>query len=638
MDSFKLALFNVKNNIKLFKFNIISMVFAIAVFFNFFSLIFNPSIDLANTDKQSIKVTLYMTSIVLVFFILFFILYSNSFFLKQRKKEIGIYTFMGVDNSKIAVVFAIEEILLGVVSLVLGLFFGMVFQKAFLMLLTKIAAFKSSVTFYLSIKSVIITSVVFILIFSLAAMRGFMTISRSKLINLLNAEKQEDKLLKTRYFTGIMAIVLILTGYFFSGKIFTEDFFTNSSIVILSIILGTFLLFSSFLSVVVKFMKNSKGILYSGTNIISISNIAYRIRYNYRTLACITIIVATTITSIGAAFSVQHMFNSIKRVAYPYSFSYVSSDSRVNARVLDTISSSKHKILQSIETNYLTFDSGDNREFPMNHPVIKVSDFNRITNSLKAENKEEIISSVGGLQDGTAIAVESSNDSGFQNNQTLNMYGLNIKVKKTINAPLLGGRFQFNTIVLTDNDYNKFKDNCYKLETAEKEKIFNGIVVSNQEDSLELSKKLAAIPELKDNFTSYVVYCNLFNEVIGVVKFAGMFLGVVFMLSTASIMYMKLMSDAIGDKKKYEILMKLGISESELYRAVSKQVGLSYTLPLLIGAVYAFMGIGVLQKFLNKYLEISLLKPFVVSLSIYTIIYICFYLLTTRKFVDMVKA
>ena len=638
MDSLKLAFFNVKNNIKLFKFNVISMVFAIAVFFNFFSLIFNPSLNLADTDKLSIKVTLYMTSIILVFFILFFILYSNSFFLKQRKKEIGIYTFMGVDNSKIAVVFAIEEILLGVVSLILGLFFGMVFQKAFLMLLTKIAAFKSSVTFYLSIKSVIITSVVFILIFSLAALRGFMTISRSKLINLLNAEKHEDKLLKTRYFTGIMAIVLILIGYFFSGRIFTEEFFTNSSIVILSIIIGTFLLFSSFLSVVVKFMKNSKGILYSGTNIISISNIAYRIRYNYRTLACITIIVATTITSIGAAFSVQHMFNSIKRVAYPYSFSYVSSDSRVNARVLDTISGTKHKILLNLETNFLSFNSEGNKEFPKNHPVIKLSDFNRIISSLKVENKEEIIASAKGLEDGTAFAVESSNDSGFTNNQGLDMYGLNIKVKKTINAPLLGGRFQYNTIILTDNDYYKFKENCYKLETAEKEKLFTGIVVSNQEDSLELSKKLAAIPELKDNFTSYVVYCNLFNEVIGVVKFAGIFLGVVFMLSTASIMYMKLMSDAIGDKKKYEILMKLGISEGELYRAVSKQVGLSYTLPLIIGAMYAFMGIGVLQKFLNKYLEISLLKPFIVSLAIYTIIYIGFYILTTRKFVDMVKA
>jgi len=112
----------------------------------------------------------------------------------------------------------------------------------------------------------------------------------------------------------------------------------------------------------------------------------------------------------------------------------------------------------------------------------------------------------------------------------------------------------------------------------------------------------------------------------------------VFMLSTGSIMYMKLMSDAIGDKKKYEILMKVGISESELYGAVSKQVGLSYALPLFIGAAYSYMGIGVVEKFLNKYLEISLLMPYVLSLAIYSFIYVLFYLLTTRKFIKLVTA
>jgi len=514
----------------------------------------------------------------------------------------------------------------------------MVFQKAFLMILTKAADYKKEVTFYFSVKAVIITSIVFILIFSLAALRGFMTISRSKLINLLNAEKHEDKLLKTRYFTGIMAIVLITIAYFYSGKVFTKDFFISSSIVIFCIILGTFLLFSSFLSVVIKFMTNKKKILYKGTNIISISNIAYRIRYNYRTLASITIIVATTITSIGAAFSVQHMFNSIVKVAYPYSFSYVSSDTRVKEKVLDTIKNSKHKLLINMKTEYLLFDSEKNSNAPKSHPVIKHSDFIRIINSLKVNNKTAIMNSVSGMKEGTAIAVESSNDSGFQNNQSLNMNGLDIKIKNTISAPLLGARFQYNTIILTDKDYNKFKENCYKLQSPQEEEIFNGIIVSNQGDSLELSKKIAAIPELKDNFNSYVVYYNIFNEVIGVVKFAGIFLGVVFMLSTASIMYMKIISDAIGDKKKYEILMKIGIDESELYRAVSKQVGLSYTLPLIVGAVYAFMGIGVLQEFLNKYLEISLMYPFIISLAIYSFVYVCFYLLTTKKFVNLVKA
>lgn len=638
MSSFKLALFNARNNIKLFKFNIICMVFSIAVFFNFFSLIFNPALNLENTDKLIIKATLYMVSILLVFFILFFILYSNSFFLKQRKREIGIYTFMGVDNSKIAMAFAIEVIILGIVSLILGLFSGMVFQKAFLMLLTKVATLNKEVTFYLSINAIIVTCVVFVLIFSLAALKGFMSISKSKLIDLLNAEKQEDKLLKTRYITGILSIVLIWIAYIYSGKIFTESFFTNSSIVIFCVILGTFLLFSSVLSVVIRFMINNKKILYNGTNIVSISNIAYRIRYNYKTLACITIIVAATITSIGAAFCVQYLLQSTVKVSYPYSFSYVGSDSKVKGKVLDTINNSKHEVSIDIETKYLLFDSQKNSKLKKNCPVVKFSDYSRIIGTLKVSNTDSIINSAKGLEDGDSISLASSNDSGFKNNQLLNMYGLKIKIKETINVPLLGARFSNNTIILTDNDYNKFRENCSNQVVPEKEWTFNGIIVSNQGDSLELSKKLASIPELKDNFTSYITYYSLYNEATGVVKFTGLFLGVVFMLSTASIMYMKIMSDAIGDKKKYEILMKIGMNEKEIYHAVSKQVGLSYTLPLIVGAVYAFIGIGALQTFLSKYLEVSLLLPFLLSLVIYVIVYILFYLLTTRKFIKLVTS
>lgn len=613
------------------------MVFSIAVFFNFFSLIFNPSLDLVKSDKMLIKATLSMVVVLLVFFITFFILYSNSFFLKQRKKEIGIYAFMGVDNSRIGTAFAIEVIILGSVSLILGLVFGVIFQKAFLMLLTKVAAMSVEVKFYLSITAIAITTVAFILIFSLSAIKGFTDIVKSKLIDLINAEKQEDKLLRTKYLTGILAVILIAIGYKFSDKILTSDFFVNGNIVMICIILGTFLLFGSFLSLVIKFLINNKRILYKETNLISISNIAYRIRYNYRTLACIAIIVAATITSIAASFSIQYLLVSTTKIAYPYSFSYSNTGSKVDEKVLDIIDKSNHDVLLNIKTKYLVFDSRRGSKFSKLYPVVKLSEFNRIINSLDVNKKSAVLNSGKAVKNGTAIMVASSNDLGLKNNQALNMYGLNVKVKSTINAPLLGARFENNTIVLSDSDYNNFKAICSNLDKPEKERNFTGIIVSKQNDSSALSEKLSAIPELKEKLSSYIAYYTSYNEVTGVVKFTGLFLGVVFMLATASIMYMKLMSDAIADKKKYEILMKLGINENELYRAVSKQVGLSYTFPLVVGGVHAFVGIGVLQKFLNNYLEISLLYPFLISVIIYLIVYILFYLLTTRKFIKLVS-
>lgn len=614
------------------------MVFGITVFFNFLSLIFNPTLSLKDSDDLLIKTTLYMAAILLVFFIIFFILYSNSFFLKQRKHEIGIYIFLGVDNTHIAFIFAIEEFIRGSISLFLGLFCGVVFQKAFLMLLTKIGTFKTGISFHLSPAAIIITLIVFLLVFSLAGLIGFISIVNSKLIDLLNAEKHEEKLLKTRYFTGILSIFLIAAGFFFSRDIFSDAFFINGAVVMVSIILGTFLFFYSFLSMAIHLLTNNKWILYHGTNIISISNLSYRIKYNYRTLAFITLIVAATITAISTSISVQHIFNSTIKIAYPYSFSFISNDAGVKEKVLTTIQNSKHQVLLDIQTQYLLFDIQKNSQGSKVYPVIKLSDFTRIIKKLEVSNIDALLNDAKGLQNGAALSVASSNDRGFKNNQRLNMYGLNVKVNKTVNAPLLGTRFENNTIILTDNDYAQFLEKCQQLANPEKERTFNGILINNQEDSLELSKELATIPELKKNINSFIVYFNAYNEVTGVVKFTGIFLGLVFMLSTASIMYIKLMSDAIGDKQKYEILIKLGINDRELHQAVAKQVGLSYTFPLLIGTIYALMAIRTLQEFLNNYFEISLAFPFIIGVGIFSLVYALFYLLTTRKFINLVKS
>lgn len=637
MSSLKLALFNVKNNIKLYNFNVISMIVSIAVFFNFFSLIFNPTIKLASSEQLLIKVTLYMTSILLVFFIAFFIFYSNSFFLKQRKKEIGIYTFMGVDSNKIAKVFALEEIILGITSLVLGLIIGVIFQKAFLMLLTKVAAFDREITFYLSIEGILITCFVFTLLFVLSALRGYVSIFKCKLIDLLNADKYEDKFTNIKYLKGILAAILIVIGAIYSRDIFNENFFTNASIVMFSIIIGTFLFFSSCLSVIIKAIQRRKKILYKGTNIISISNIAYRINNNYKTLACITIVAAATITALGTALAVEHMFKSSIRIQYPYSFSYITENESPSKKVINVINTSKHKVLAYAETEILMFDSEKYTMGTKKHPVVRLSEFNRIINILKPENAEEILKFSEGVRGGYAISLASANDIGFKDNQLLNMYGLNIKVKRTISVPLLGAQFNNDTIVLSDGDYDKFKENCLKLEVLETEIIFHGIIVNNQGASIELYNKLKSMPEVGNRLKAYVTYYNSLYGVTGVVKFTGVFLGIVFILATASIMYMKLMSDAISDKQKYEILIKLGLSERELYKASAKQVGLSYALPLIIGSGYAFLAISAMQEFLVRFYELSLLIPYLVSVGIYSIVYFAFYILTTRKFISLVK-
>ncbi|MEN8907699.1 MAG: FtsX-like permease family protein [Clostridiales bacterium] len=626
MNSFKLALFNFKNNMNLFMFNIISMIFSIAVVFNFFSLLFNPSI-IVRTNNVLIKVVFLITAIVVVTFILFFIMYSNSFFLKQRKNELGIYTFMGIDNNKMACIFAIEDMILGSFSLLLGILSGIIFQKAFLMLLIKVSEIKYEINFFISYKAIAITLVVFVIIFFISTTRGFISILRSNIIDLINAKKHEDKNLKTRYLTGIFSVLLIIISYYYSKNIFDSHFFQNGSMVIIGVILGTFLFFSSFLSIIIKLIRNNKRVFYSGTNIISISNIAYRIRNNYKTLSIITIIVAATIVSLGTASSIKYLFYTGIRLSCPYSFSYIGNNKDVDKKVSSIIKNSKHKVLFKTNTKFLFFKKViDNKDYA----VIKFDDFITIAKGLNDKEKNKVLK-MNELKDGYGICVESSNDKGFNDNQLVDLHGTQIQIEKTISLPLLGAKFANNPIIVTENDYNK-------LKLLNKENTFNGILVKNQEESLKLSNKLLEIPELKENMSSFVIYYNMYNELTGIVRFIAMFLGIVFILSTASIMYMKIQSDAISDKAKYKTLMKFGMDKREIYLTVSKQIGISYILPLLIGSVHAFAAFKALEFELSKYLKISFLEPLILSIVIYLLVYTIFYFITIKRFVKIVTA
>lgn len=630
MNSFSIAYKNFRSNLKAYGLYLAAMIFSIVAYYNFLSLKYNPAGAKAMDTSGRVATVATATAMVLLIFLVFFIWFSSSFFLNQRKKEIGIYTFMGIEKYKIAAIFSVESIFLGLTSIVIGLVLGVLFGKLFIMTLSKVALLNVKIDFFISVRALLETAITFLIVFILTSIKGYIEISRSKLIDLFNALKKEEKIPKSNYLKGILSIIFIGAGYYISSISIKINFLTAVLSTILLIICGTYWFFSSFFAIVAKFITSRKSILYKGTNIISISNLVFRVRKNYSTLAVITLLIATTITAFGTASSIKYYINENYEITVPYTFSYVSNNSEVDEIVKGSINKSDHDLLLWKNIRYLNIDKFESN-FPFYHKdfvIIKLSEFERVTNELKPKGYNKTLNK-SNFKDGEALFVARPGTmlsfADKYENKNIEIGTLNFNVIEEIKTPILGGGVPKASLIVKDKDYDVLKEYFNEYN-------FNGIIVENEENSealtIEIMKRL---PENISLFSRAQAHKSSY-DFYGVIYFLGSFMSLVFIVATGSIIYFKLLSDALEDKAKYQMLQKVGMTESEIIKSISKQVGVSFALPLIVGSIHSIAAINVLSKIM----QYNLITPTIISISIFTLVYGIFYYGTTKKILNIV--
>jgi len=629
MSSFSIAYKNFRSNIKTYGLYLGAMILAVVVYYNFISLKYNPEVISLQEASSKLTTAANSTSIVLLIFLVFFIWYSSSFFLNQRKREIGIYTFMGIEKHKVASIFAIESFFLGLTAIIIGLAIGVILSKLFIMLLAKIALLNMTVGFFISFKGLLETTKAFIIVFTITAFKGYIDITRSKLIDLFNALKKEEQMPETNYIKGVLSLVLIGSGYYISNLSLNISFQTTALATIFLVVWGTYWLFGSFSTIIAKYLRDNKSILYKGTNIISISNLVFRIKKNYKTFAAIAILVATTITAFGTVSSMKYFVDQNFKIEIPYSFSYISSDNELNETIKEIIKDSKHQLLLWESINYLNVDQfeANFQVYFKDVAVVRHSDFQRVTRDLKPKGYEKFLE-IKELSNKEAIYVEkpgvimSITRDTEKKTTTFNIKGLEYVIKDEIKTPLLGSAASKPVLIVNDEVYEM-------LLLDFQEYTLNGFNITEENDSEELGYKIAGLLP-KD--TRLFSYHGTTYYIYGILYFLGAFMSLVFITATGSIIYFKLLSDAINDKEKYQILRKIGMTDSEIEIAISKQIGISFAIPLIVGSVHSIFAIRVLSKLMNY----SLVVPTVLSIIIFATIYSIFYNATTRKFLQII--
>ncbi|WP_447497449.1 FtsX-like permease family protein [Clostridioides difficile] len=511
MSILGIAYNNFKSNIRTYLAFFISMVFSVVVLTNFELLRYGDAINVLQDENKKFTLSVLVAVImILSVFLFFFIWYATNIFFKNRSKEIGILSFMGLDLYTIGKIYFVENMLIGISSCITGIIIGIITSRFFQVVIIKLSGFNIKVSNGLSIEAILYATLIFISIFIIMAVKGFITICRSSVINLINISKKQEKIPKVGigiYILAIVSIIVIGYGYYLSTNIRTGDI-TSVLPVIGIIIVGTYGLFKSVMPVIFDIIIKNKKILFNGNNIIAINNINYRLNKNYKTYAIIAIIITTTISTLGASVAMKRIHKNAQEQRNVYTISIVSMDKdEVNKKQIENIIKDTNKIKYSVNPELTILKKTDIKEaYDTTDTIMKYSDF---CNTLKVNGNDKELKEYG------AKVFQEENSQVMFNNIEKNLSLKNVYIQNGYKAQGESQWMKFAYVVLVflflvfaivagSIIYMKIYSDAY--EDKEKYKILLKIGTTEKDINRAVLKEVAifyTLPMLSATISSY---------------------------------------------------------------------------------------------------------------------------------------
>ncbi|GIO28043.1 FtsX-like permease family protein [Ornithinibacillus bavariensis] len=639
MTLFRIARKNIRKNFTNYFLYVASMIFSIVIYFTFVSLKYDEAITAATESSQKISSVFNAASVVLIIFVAIFIWYSNSFFTRKRKKEIGLYSLLGVRKKQIGRLLFYENFLMGIIALFIGVLLGSVLSKFFVTILMKVMGYDVIATFAISTNAIINTIIIFILIIAITSIYGYRLIFRFKLIDLFQADKEGEKEPKASFFIAVLALIFIGIGYWLALQNILESeawrkigIMVTPLVIILSVILGTYLLFNTLIVYLLKLTKKNKRRFWKGINIISTSQLLYRIKGNARTLTIISILSATTLTAVGASYSLYYNNKGNAELANPNSIMFIQQDEHLANKVNDKIlQEEKHQIIyhKTIPTMQIRVDTSSLNnlmgESIQEYTFISTKTFNEMAGLQGRKDRLSLEGNHAAILDAGYYEGLSPEYVGSSLSLHVDSIAEDITFKKLLKYNVLNTKTANITVVIGDDLFSKLEKET-ALVNMEAYKI------TNENNAKEINEVIESILPDDASFSSFYNDYSLGMETSGLIIFIGAFLGLVFLAATGSIIYFKQLTEANSDKGRYNILHKIGVNKREVRKSIAKQVFFIFALPLFVGIAHSAVALTALSRLMQT----NLLIPVFICIGIYMLIYVIYYFLTVRTYYKIV--
>lgn len=613
MTLFNIALKNMRRNMKSYALYFGAVLFSIIIYFTFVTLKYSDDISALATSSQKIQSLMNAASIILFIFIALFMMYANNFFVKKRKKEIGLYALLGVRKRQIGLLLFFENIVLGVLSLIFGIGFGLLLSKLLLAILVKLMGLQTVAEFTLSMPAITNTVIVFMLIFLVTAISSMRVIYRFKLIELFQANKKGEKLPRATLMMTLFGVFSLAFGYWLA----LEDIETSSIwqifslatplVIILATVLGTYLLFHSVLVYVFTKLKNNRTFAWRNLHVVALAQILYRIRGNATTLTAIAVLSATTVTAGGAVYSLYYNANADAHQYFPNTFMWQG------APVVLQSDDVLYDVTVQAKEMHVTVDGGT-----YNYNVVSNTTYSQIA---ELQERPKLT-----LQNGQAVILDQFYDERFSPNYdgvTLSVGEQQLAIQQFEKWSIFNGDIVQQVLVVSDEAYGAVE---------EQEKSYQLVGIAEPKEQLPLSDEL--LQQLGDtHLSSFPASYSQTIEDLGSHLFIGSFLGLVFLVATAAIIYFKMMTEAEEDKERYEILHKIGVNEQQMKRIVRLQIGFIFIAPLVMALMHSAFALGSFAQLMGA----NITLPVLIWMAIYGAIYAVIGFIAYKQFLQQIN-
>lgn len=635
----KLAVTNLKNNRKTYVPYIFTGVLTVMMFYIIDALSRGKGIT-----QDTLKICLQYATGVIVVFAVIFLFYTNSFLIKRRKKEIGVYNILGMGKRHIARMMAVETILTAGISILGGLVFGIIFGKLMYLLLLKILHNSVDMQFSVNGTAIVQTVILFAGIFLLTYLYNILQIQLVNPVELLHGGNQGEKEPKSRWLLVIIGVAALGNGYRIA--LTTEaplEALLKFFVAVVCVIIGTYALFIAGSIVVLKILRKNKAYYYNPKHFTSVSGMIYRMKQNGAGLANICVLSTMVLVMVSTTVSLYAGMEDILDSRFPRDVSIVCNEADTNNEetlqrlIKEQCEKAGVKITDRVRYRYGSMNAvlkGNNLEkveqyYPDNHfyyvEMITQEEYNRIEKQNVSLKEQEIL---------------TYTTNGKCGKKQINIAGQNYQVKKELSEMTSQPK---STAEMYKTLYIVFA-NAEQIERIESFSYADKFNLKGDD-----GKQKETLEQIQNEFyekfpdgtmESRMLSRSSFYELYGGLFFIGIYLGSMFIMATVLIIYYKQISEGYDDRERYQIMQKVGMSKKEVKRSIRSQVLSVFFLPLVVAAIHVAVAFKVMTKILGV-LNLTNVSLFavctIITIAVFAVFYIIVYSITAKEYYRIVN-
>lgn len=638
---------NMRENLSKYVMYYLSNVIIIMIFFMFGNFLYNLEVgniqELKNMDKV-IKIIVYFCEITIVVFTLIFSSYSISNFLKTRKKEFALLKTLGFTNSHITLYTSIENLLFSLVSIGTGTIVGIMFSRLFFMIITVILDLDEVIKFHISKRVTLLTLIGFVILSQLINHISSYRIKKSSAIELLKEEQETRYETKFSTWKAVLCLLFLVLGYvlaLFSGRSIEV---TMIPILVVTIA-GTYLFYSQFSIFFADKLKKNKENYYKGINLVSLSQLIYKIKDNVIILFTVSVFSAISLTAIISVYSLQKSVLSSIRLNFPQDFNFIERPGEYNDKLVsDTLISKGYEIEDKARIVLIKAENLDATEAKKGNLntinnkrdfyLMSNSDYNKLATQqgiepVNLKNYEIIIHTYNVIG---RVGSQYFIDERENINLSTDKLTMELNIREEISGGIINDDYEnTNTAILADKLYNRVLN-----DTDESNKIiYYGYNLKSLDKDFN---SMSEIGHLFDNdigksFIERVQRYNPLIKTMSLLLFIGSFISIIFFMSTNSILYFKIFNEVQKDRYEFIALKKMGMTNEEIKKTIGVQISIMFLIPFIVSTSHAFFAIKALSNLINDNLSIY----FIVTTLIFLLLQLVYYNFAKTMYIKQIR-